>query len=277
MTIRIVSLNCWGGRVFPQLLDYLRTADADIYCLQEIYHAPQGNAPRELRFAGEHSPWGMARPNLFREIKRALPAYDAYFAPCERGSLIDAGEKSHDDIYFGIATFVRGSKLPVIESQTSFVHGSFVSKWSTRQTLAPRSAHAVRMYDRDQDREITVAHMHGLWDVRGKMDTPERRSQVGYFVELIQTMSVPSDEPVVVCGDFNVLPDSQTLKELKNQGLTELVISRGHATTRTSLYTKTDVPWADYLLVSPQVSVEGFDVPESPEVSDHRPLVLDMA
>jgi len=45
--------------------------------------------------------------------------------------------------------------------------------------------------------------------------------------------------------------------------------------TRTSHYAK-PVRFADYMLVTADVPVADFDVPASPEVSDHRPLVLDI-
>ena len=59
-------------------------------------------------------------------------------------------------------------------------------------------------------------------------------------------------------------------------GLTELVTSGGFAGTRTSLYPK-DGRFADYMLVSPGVSVTRFEVVREPEVSDHCALLLDIA
>jgi len=63
---------------------------------------------------------------------------------------------------------------------------------------------------------------------------------------------------------------------LAELGLTDLVTSRGHKDTRTSHYTK-EGRYADYMLVTANVDVVGFDVVEQPEVSDHRALLLDIA
>jgi endonuclease/exonuclease/phosphatase family metal-dependent hydrolase len=82
-------------------------------------------------------------------------------------------------------------------------------------------------------------------------------------------------ERLVVCGDFNVLPSSATLDELRAIGLTNLVTTRGHTDTQTSLYTKSERS-ANYMLVSEQVEVRRFDVVKEPEVSDHRALLLDL-
>jgi endonuclease/exonuclease/phosphatase family metal-dependent hydrolase len=74
---------------------------------------------------------------------------------------------------------------------------------------------------------------------------------------------------VVVCGDFNLLPGSETFGVL---GLTDLV---GTADTRTSHYRK-PVRHASYLLVSDPAAVERFEILAAPEVSDHRALILDI-
>ena len=50
----------------------------------------------------------------------------------------------------------------------------------------------------------------------------------------------------------------------------------GFDDTRTSWYDKPD-RYADYLLVNENVAVERFDVVAQPEVSDHRPLLLEIA
>lgn len=39
--MRIVSLNCFCGRI-PGVIDFLKSQDADIYCLQEVTIAADG-------------------------------------------------------------------------------------------------------------------------------------------------------------------------------------------------------------------------------------------
>lgn len=76
----------------------------------------------------------------------------------------------------------------------------------------------------------------------------------------------------MVCGDFNLLPDSTTFKVLAGLGLTDLV---GVADPRTSRYPK-PLRHASYLLVSDPDAVRRFEIAPAPEVSDHRALVLDL-
>ena len=67
-------------------------------------------------------------------------------------------------------------------------------------------------------------------------------------------------------------PRSETFAILATIGLVDLV---GKADTRTSSYRR-PVRHANYLLVSDRAAVKSFHVVQAPEVSDHRPLVLDL-
>jgi endonuclease/exonuclease/phosphatase family metal-dependent hydrolase len=117
--------------------------------------------------------------------------------------------------------------------------------------------------------------MHGLRDLDGKHDTPARLAQAQRFANLIQSIAEPGDR-MIACGDFNVLPDSATFEVLRENGLTDLVTTRGFTDTRTSHYPKPN-RYADYLLVNGAVRVNAFYVVQEPEVSDHRPLLLDFS
>ena len=82
-------------------------------------------------------------------------------------------------------------------------------------------------------------------------------------------------DAVVICGDFNVKADSETLDVLRDAGLRELVTECGHAGTRSSFYDKPG-RFADYMFVGTEVEVLGFEVVRDPEVSDHCPLELEI-
>nr|WP_245278862.1 endonuclease/exonuclease/phosphatase family protein [Rhizobium leguminosarum] len=110
---------------------------------------------------------------------------------------------------------------------------------------------------------------------------PDGRHQVGtlspsrrQLIRLIERVW-PGDERLVVCGDFNVLPDSSTFTILARLGLSDLVTGYGLVDTRTSYYLKQG-RFADYMLVTPEVKVAKFEVVVAPEVSDHRALLLDI-
>lgn len=114
--------------------------------------------------------------------------------------------------------------------------------------------------------------MHGLRDLNGKMDTPERAVQAQRLLDLSRQVSEP-DDLTVICGDFNVEPDSETLRILEHAGMSELVTGSGFVSTRTSHYKKPG-RYADYMLINRKEEVKNFDVVHDPEVSDHCPLIM---
>lgn len=266
MTLRILSLNAWGGRLFTPLMDYLRREDPDVLCLQEVVRTHEAS-PEWLvyRDKGVELP---QRARLFDEIKALFPDHDAFFFPTASGPLFD-GERAVSS-EFGLATFIRRT-YPVLGETAGFVHGQFSPDgWGPHPRA--RNAHCVRIFDYGGRFPITIAQMHGLRDTGGKEDTPERAAQAEALARMIETVW-QSRERLVVCGDFNVLPGSVTFATLARLGLSDLVTGRGFADTRTSHYTK-DGRFADYMLVNAAVNVLHFDVVSSPEVSDHRPLFL---
>jgi endonuclease/exonuclease/phosphatase family metal-dependent hydrolase len=164
--------------------------------------------------------------------------------------------------------------LPIIGQVQGFVHKDF-SPVGYGDHPRSRSAHAVRVFDYGAQRPVSVTHMHGLRDLKGKMDTPERAAQARRLLALSRQVS-EADDVMVICGDFNVEPGSQTLTLLSDAGLSELVTGRGFTSTRSSHYKKPG-KYADYMLINRMEAVAGFNVVYDPEVSDHCPLILHLA
>ena len=266
--MRIVSLNAWGGRLHEPLMPYLVDVDADVLCLQEMVRTQGADA--DWLVYRDHGIELLQRANLFEELKAALPAYDAFFLPVARGDLFD-GDRRFDS-EFGLATFVRRT-YPIIGQAAGFVYGEFSADGYGPHPRS-RNAHCIRLFDYERGYPITIAHLHGLRDLEGKGDTPARRHQANALVDLIRQVKHEGDR-LVVCGDFNLLPGSETFDILGSLGLVDLVTSRGHEDTRTSHYKK-QPRFADYMLVTSNVEVITFDPVAEPEVSDHRALLLDM-
>ena len=266
--MKIISLNGWGGKLHEEILRYLGQSAPDILCLQEVVHSPASDKDWLTYRDGDHTL--PQRANFFRDVSRALPDHTPVFCPAAQGVLWDEGQQVPSQ--WGLATFVHKS-APIIGQVQGFVHKSY-SPAGYGEHPRSRCAHGVRVYDYKSDRTVSVIHMHGLRDLNGKMDTPERKEQAQRFLELSRQVSEPEDL-LVVCGDFNVEPDSETLQILKNAGLSELVTKYGFVSTRNSHYKKPG-KFADYMFINHIEAVQGFDVVYQPEVSDHCPLVLDL-
>jgi endonuclease/exonuclease/phosphatase family metal-dependent hydrolase len=84
------------------------------------------------------------------------------------------------------------------------------------------------------------------------------------------------DGPVALVGDFNLLPETESVHLLED-GLRNLVIERGIPSTRSRLNpyfgTPQEQPHADYAFVSPGLRVAEFQVPDL-QISDHLPMIL---
>jgi endonuclease/exonuclease/phosphatase family metal-dependent hydrolase len=266
--MRVMCLNGWGGTLHEALVPYLAAECPDVLCLQEVVQSPGAGQDWLTYRDGDHIL--PQRADFFRDVTLALPEHAAFFCPAAQGVLWD-GDVALPSRW-GLATFVHTS-LPVVAQAQGFVHKGF-SPHGFGEHPRSRSAHAVRVYDYARDRFVSIAHMHGLRDLRGKGDTPERAEQARRLLDLARWVSEPGDLRVI-CGDFNVEPGSETLTFLEEGGFTELVTRGGFAGTRSSRYQKPG-RFADYMLVNRVEDVAGFTVIYEPEVSDHCPLILDL-
>ena len=267
--LRFVTLNAWGGRCWPALDAWLPRCEADVLGLQEVTRAPL-RAPPWLRYVDPSRTLDQ-RSDLFGDVSAALPAYQPCFAPATRGALIDPNGREWASEH-GIATWVA-PHLAVTERWQGFVHGAYRHDgWGPEPV--PRTFQAMRVVEPTTGRSVLLAHLHGLRDPMGKGDTPARAAQARRIADVVAGIAAP-DEPVALGGDLNLLPGSETFDILAGIGLTDLVVARGIADTRTPLYAKPE-RHANYMLVNDRVRVVAFDALAEPVVSDHRPLVLDL-
>jgi endonuclease/exonuclease/phosphatase family metal-dependent hydrolase len=252
--------------MFSDLASWLPRCGADVLCLQEVTRTPGSSGWTHFADGDRTLP---QRADLFDDVCALMPGHKGRFDASDAGPVLDRDGTTHHQS-FGLATFT-GDRLAVIDHHAAFVHGAFVDHESWPNTNRPRVAQAARLVDGDAARTLTVVHLHGLRDRHGKGDTPARRSQAERVAAFV-TRTRESQDLTVVCGDLNLLPDSETFDILGAIGLVDLV---GTADTRTSRYAK-PVRHASYLLVSDPDAVQRFEVLAAPEVSDHRALVLDI-
>lgn len=116
--------------------------------------------------------------------------------------------------------------------------------------------------------DYLIGHFHGIWYPKTKIDTPDRIKQMRKIKEFLS----PREERKILCGDFNVLPTTKSMKILE-KGLVNLIKKYKVKTTRNKYY-EGEEKHADYVLVSPNVTVKQFRVIDQ-LVSDHLPLLLE--
>ncbi len=253
--MKIISLNTWGGRAGRgKLLDFFkRNANADIFCLQEIWSAPYRHL--EGAFMG-----GLRTSNNdvmtegMQEISATLSAHTSYFRP-------------HYLENYGLQMLVK-KDCSVVEEGELFVHKH---KGYLPEGDVGNHARNIQFVTINTSRGlVTVINFHGLWNGKGKGDCEDRLEQSDRIIDFLKTL----DHRFVLCGDFNLLPDTESLKKFERFGLRNLIAEYGITSTRTSLYTKPG-KFADYTFVSKEVEVKEFKtLPD--EVSDHLSLYLEI-
>ncbi len=252
--MQLISLNTWGGRAGKEglLAFFAAHKDIDVFCLQEMWSAPYEHL--EGSAAG-----GMAinHDNIMvygvQEISATLDTHDVYFHP-------------HHLENYGLAMFVKKT-LPILESGEVFVHREKGYLPDGDVGLHARNVQYVTIETEKGHR--TVCNFHGLWNGKGKTDSEDRLRQSDNIIQFLQELK----NPYVLCGDFNLLPETESLQKLERFGLRNLIKENGITSTRTSFYTKPE-KFADYTLVSDGIQVNTFRILPD-EVSDHSAMFLD--
>lgn len=247
--MKIISLNTWGGKIFQPLIAFLKqnASDTDIFCFQEILAGGSGQTTR-----GEMK-------SLYEDISNILVNHFGYFSEYGEGGYYSESSKNLDFKY-GIAVFVKK------EYKQSFVGNvalyDSAKKWTDYNgRFAAGASMAVNVSD------FTIVNVHGLWQEGGKKDSEARFEQS----KLIINLASKAKGRKIICGDFNLKPDTESVKILE-QSTTNLIKKFGITSTRSILYTKPE-KFADYIFTSPDINVNHFEVLQD-EVSDHLPLLL---
>ena len=251
--MKLISLNTWGGRELEPLLRFFgaHKNDTDIFCLQEVRNCDQ-------KIVDDNHPSEKWCGPLFEKISDELKDFTGSFAYFD-----------DDPNRMSLATFVRRT-LPVKTIEDFIVYAPKELKEIGGTVFSPRKLQYLTL-----DGGLLIANYHGLWDTGPKTDTEDRVNQS----KVIKVFLDKRNGPKILCGDFNLFPETKSLKILEN-GMRNLIKDYQIASTRTPLYRHYENPdepnFADYILASSDIKVIDFKVlPDA--VSDHSPLFLDFA
>ena len=174
----------------------------------------------------------------------------------------------------GLAIFTKKSHGAACGSV--FVVGSY-------NTLIPEGSHVnwptVLQYAEiaDPSGTFVFAHIHGLPYPGNKLDSAARLAQSDAIVRWVRSQK----NLTVLSGDFNLLPDTQSISKIEEIPMRNLIKEYEIKNTRpmNHLFKYPEQNrqfFADYAFVSPEVAVKKFSVPDI-EISDHLPLILELA
>jgi endonuclease/exonuclease/phosphatase family metal-dependent hydrolase len=244
MLVKVLSLNLWqGGKLFPAIIDFLKTEKPDILLCQEVYNAPG------------------ARPENHRSVEviqqhLAFPYYD--FEPM----FIDVEE---DRVDCGLAVF---SKYPVADRHITF----FIGEYSERvESNAEAWATSPRMLQHvvldTPGGQLNVFNMHGVWDLDGDNFSERRRKMRDTLLQAVKGKS-----NVILAGDSNAKPTNPAMQALEKP----LQSVFGAELTSTFNMRRKDNPGyataaVDLMYVSPSIRVLDKSCPDV-DISDHLPI-----
>jgi len=249
--MKLISLNTWGGRGGKEnLLNFIEYhKGVDVFCFQEMWNGGE-------HMAGKIT-GGSVLENisykLLAEIGEILTEYEVYFRP-------------HYGDWYGLAMFVKKDHTIKGEGEI-FVHKE--RGWADKKDEGNHARNIQWVTIETKLGLRTIINFHGLWNGQGKGDSEDRLIQSDNILNFIK--NIP--DPHILCGDFNLRPDTQSIKKLEQFGLKNLIKEHNITSTRTDLYTKPE-KFADYMFVTPDIKVKSFEVPNVP-ISDHRPLILE--
>lgn len=273
--MNIVSLNTWGGRLNERLMIFLKNYPyIDVFCFQEVLSSGP-MASRDVRDSSKDT-----NMRLFSDISSTLSDYTGVFSPTADyidvvdGLWIDASDSLKCPLSIGNAIFVRKDHT-ILASGDHFIYGNRNYKSLKKTKYSPKSMQYVVVRRNNCFDSYSIFNVHGMWNGGGKKDSKQRIKQSEKIIKFIKHFGGKR----VLCGDFNLEPDTKSIKILENQGeMINLINKYRIKSTRTKLYRHYDTQslYADYVFVSKDIEVDKFYVNHetSAEVSDHAPLFL---
>jgi len=122
---------------------------------------------------------------------------------------------------------------------------------------------------------LDAVNLHGLAQPGAKLDDPDRLRQSRGLVDFLAKRPGPK----IIGGDFNLMPETESLRMFAANGYRDLIADFKIATTRNRLawdkYPGSKQYFSDYVFVSPEFRARSFMVPDV-EISDHLPLIVDI-
>jgi len=256
-----MCLNIWGGCRGPEFFDYLKqlAPQTDFFCFQEVFRSSQSAQGRDF----------VGHPQVWSELKECLRGHKGFF---------EMTSKNHDlikpidfDVESGQAIFVK-KNFQVKSFDCTGIYGKKGESFNPSVTNLPTALQSVQVAIGGKN--LSIYNFHGIAYPGDKLDTPERVSQ---SEEILKSVSKVS-EPKILCGDFNLMPETQSINIL-GQTMKDLIKEFKIENTRNEIswgmYNNKQY-FADFTFVSPDIIVENFKVPYN-LVSDHLPMILEFS
>ena len=245
-SIKILQLNVWGGRIKDGLTNFIKEGNYDLICLQEAVWDRNHTKALECFM------------DTVDKIKE-----EANFKYDTRSSQFGISILN-DTIHYENGNAIL-SKIPFKHSEEKILHGEY--RFATN---LDQYEQAVRhnLYTAQKvilENGLTVINYHGYW-----LKDPLGDETSVLCMRSVADMISSDENPVVLCGDLNVIPEAKAMREL--DFLRDLTAIHHIPTTLRNIRFTKDVP-CDHILISDNINYQDFEVIDAP-VSDHCALVV---
>ncbi len=242
--MKILQLNIWGGKLEKQIANFLKREDPDVVCLQEVIQVEGG------------------RSYFFLDLEEILTktGYEYFYhTPSWSGRYMRRKASWGNCIL---------SKPPFHYQHSFYTYREKVDDFDFLEDTDHNAGRSLQhVVVKLEDRSVNVLNHHGHHLHEHKNGNDETMRQCGMIADYAKKL----EGPVVLCGDFNLIPGSSSLEQI-NAVLVNHVKDRGIISTRTPLTHKTEA--CDYIFTSPDIEVKNFQVLDD-IVSDHKALTIE--
>ena len=237
-----MTLNVWQGRLERVLLKHLEKLDIDFACMQEA-----------VDYEGKTG--GLV--SSYSKIGASLRLDQHFF------SALNATKFGSNSISFGNVIY---SNLPFTQSENIFTRGSYKDDFDfdTDDYNIRALQHVIVEVD---GKRLHILNHHGHHIDAHKLGDEETMRQTSLIIDYIKKL----DGAVILCGDFNLAPESKSIKQFDSI-LKNLSVAYSLKTTRSLLTYKKEV--CDYIFVNENVDIKDFSM-DNTIISDHNALILD--
>ncbi|MCA9318025.1 endonuclease/exonuclease/phosphatase family protein [Candidatus Saccharibacteria bacterium] len=240
--MKLMTLNVWQGRLERVLLKHLEQQNFDFACMQEA-----------VDYGGKTG--GII--SSYSTIGKSLRLDHQFFSP------LNATKFGKNEISFGNVIY---SKLPFTLSENTFTRGSYKADFDfDEDDYNIRALQHVALGV--EGKKLHILNHHGHHIDAHKLGDDETLRQTSMIIDYIKKL----DGAVILCGDFNLSPESESIKQFDSV-LKNLSVDYSLETTRSLLTYKNEV--CDYIFVNDEVDIQDFSMDQT-IISDHNALILD--
>lgn len=247
MKVKLVNLNIeHGGKLWNNVVSFLRAEDPDLLFLQEVYNADSGPEPR------------------FTTVKSLQRLFDYPYTAFETQFIMHNG---NDVAPFGCAML---SKLPLLDKAVLWLKGdrpvdAFNEDRESIPNL-PRNLLHCRVSIKGQDYNLMT--LQGVWAPDGNV-LPAQEAMALRIVDYIK-----GKDNIILSGDFNVNEGTAPINLISEQLVN---IFAGERVSSFNMKYKTNPGYAsavvDFVFTSPGVKVLEHRTAEA-DVSDHQSQIV---